>query len=227
MALKLKDRKEAGEMLANALRNYVDKDVIVYALPRGGVIPAIEIARALRSPLDLIIVRKIGHPHQPEYAVAAVAENGDLIGSEEELIKLNKVWLKAEVEAQRQEAKRRREKYLQGKFPLSAQGKIAILVDDGIATGLTIRIAIQELKRQQPQKIIVAVPVAPKSVAEYLNSQVDEIAMLDIPEDLDYLGAVGAYYHSFPQVEDEEVITLMKFYEKEYAETKKKPNAFK
>jgi putative phosphoribosyl transferase len=212
-----KDRSEAGQLLAQALKQYQNQPVVVYAIPRGGVVTAIEIARVLHAPLDLIITRKIGHPYQPEYAIAAVAEDGHMLGSKEELQAVDKNWLAQEVESQRREAKRRREHYLKNRPEISAQGKIAILVDDGIATGTTMRLGIQELKHRQCKKIIVAVPVAPKSTADLIKKEADEIVALDIPQDFNYLGAVGAYYGDFAQVEDEEVIALLDQYAKEFA----------
>lgn len=213
--MRFKQRSEAGRLLAQALKNYKDKNVVVYALPRGGVITAVEIARFLHAPLDLIIIRKVGHPQQPEYAIAAVAEDGHLLGSERELATVNQRWLKQEIAKQRKEARRRREAYLSNKPEIPATGKIAILVDDGVATGLTMRVAILELKHRHPEKIIVAVPVAPLSTANLLKAEAGEIVALEIPADKNYLGAVGAYYEDFSQVEDAEVITALKCYEAE------------
>lgn len=202
-------------MLAQALKKYKDKEVVVYALPRGGVVTALEISRYLRAPLDLIITRKIGHPYQPEYAIAATAENGHIVGTARELKSVDEKWLKEEIQRQRIEAKRRREKYLQGRAEVSAEGKIAILVDDGIATGLTMRVGIMELKHRHPKEIVVAVPVVPKTTADLLRKEADEVIALDIPPDDTFLGAVGAYYSNFSAVEDEVVIDILKTYEKE------------
>lgn len=211
-----KDREEAGRLLARALRKYKNKDVVVYALPRGGVVIGVEVARELHAPLDLIIPRKIGHPHQPEYAIAAIAENGHIVGEREELKLVDQKWLKDEVENQRREAKRRREKYLQGKAEIPVEGKIAILVDDGIATGLTMRAGIMELKHRHPKEIVVAVPVVSKTIAALLRKEAGgEVVALDTPSDGAFLGAVGAYYGEFFPVEDEEVIEMLKAYENE------------
>lgn len=211
-----RNRTETGKLLAKALRKYKGKDVVVYALPRGGVVVAVEVARELRAPLDLIITRKIGHPHQPEYAIAAIAENGYVVGVQKELESVDQEWLKEEIERQRKEAKRRREKYLQGKPEIQVAGKIAILVDDGIATGLTMRVGIMELSHRHPKKIVVAVPVVSKTTAEILKKEAGggEIVALDIPLDDVFLGAVGAYYDEFFPVEDEEVMSILKTYER-------------
>lgn len=203
-----KNRREAGDLLAEKLKKYLNKDVIVYCLPRGGVLTAYEIAKKLNAPLDLVITRKIGHPSQPEYAIAALAENGDIIKGNIDFSSIDKTWFKKEVEKEKEEAKRRREKYLSGQKMVSPKGKIAILVDDGIATGLTIRAGILELKHQNPKKLVVAVPVAPRDVTDQIKSEVDEFIVLDIPAV--YIGAVGAYFEDFHPVSDEEVINFLK-----------------
>ncbi|MEX2013080.1 MAG: phosphoribosyltransferase family protein [Candidatus Levyibacteriota bacterium] len=207
--MRFRDRTEAGQLLAQKLKKYIGKDVVVYALPRGGVVTAVEIAKELHAPLDLIITRKISHPHSPEYAIAATAENGHIVGTRRELLEIDEEWLEGEIERQRKEAARRRKNYLHGREILSPQGKIAILVDDGVATGLTLRVGILELKHRNPSKLIVAVPVVPKSTAKILEKEADELVALEIPTDDNFLGAVSAYYESFPQVEDEEVIKTL------------------
>ncbi|MBI5123302.1 ribose-phosphate diphosphokinase [Candidatus Roizmanbacteria bacterium] len=212
--MQFKDRIEAGQQLAQALKTYQGQDVVVYALPRGGVVIALEIAKFLNAPLDLIIVRKIGHPSQPEYALAAVSDN-DMIGNQEELKSIDEKWLKEEVEKERLEIKRRRNNYLHDRKEISTEGKIAIIVDDGVATGLTMRAGIRELKNRHPQKIIVAVPVVPQSTAQILQKEAGALVTLDTPRDEEFLGAVGSYYEDFPQIKDEEVIAILKSYDKQ------------
>lgn len=207
------NRTEAGELLSEQLKKYKGKDVIVYALPRGGVLTAREIARELNAPLDLIITRKISHPHSPEYAIAATAENGHIIGDRREIMGVDEDWLEEEIETERHEAARRREKYLGGRGPISPEGKIAVLVDDGVATGLTLRVGILELRHNHPKKLIVAVPVVPRSTANILKEEIDELVALDIPSDDVFLGAVGAYYEDFSQVSDREVINVLNEHE--------------
>lgn len=202
------NRSDAGRKLAKALIKYRNADAIVYALPRGGVVLGYEIAKKLDLPLDLVITRKIGHPLQKEYAVCAVAEDGDMFCDEFERTFLNKNWLRAEAEKEQREATRRRESYLEGKKPLSPKGKTAIIVDDGIATGLTMLLAIYEVRHGNPSRIVVAVPVMPSDVAKKIRQKADELIALDIPEL--YLGAVGAYYDEFPQIEDEQVKKLLR-----------------
>lgn len=217
--MRFRDRTEAGELLAEKLKKYKNKNVVVYALPRGGVVTAVEIARYLHAPLDLIIARKISHPRSPEYAIAATAENGHIVGTRRELTSVDENWLAKEIERERQEAARRRKKYLQGRTILSPKGKIAILVDDGVATGLTLRVGIIELKHHNPSKLIAAVPILPGSVARMLKTEVDELIALEIPSDDAFLGAVGAYYDNFTQVEDKEVIRILSTHE-EYLQKK-------
>ena len=204
--MRFKDRAEAGQKLAEKLEKYRGKEAVIYALPRGGVVLGYEIAKHLKAPLDLVITRKIGHPNNPEYAVCAIAEDGHMICNEEERSRIESIWFDKKAKDEQEEAKRRRELYLQGRSE-SAEGKIAIIVDDGVATGLTLRLAIKELKHKQPKRIVVAVPVAPGEIASELEKEVDEFVVLDIPEF--YLGAVSAYYENFTQVEDEEVIDLL------------------
>jgi len=209
-----KNRTEAGELLAKALEKYKNEEAVVYALPRGGVEVALPIARRLEAPLDLIIPRKIGHPSSPEYAIAAIAENGHILGNESELAAVDQDWLEAEKERQKEEAKRRRELYLKGTPPVPVENKVAIIVDDGVATGLTMRVGILELKHRHPRKIVVAVPVLSEEAERLIKREADELVALSPSEE--FLGAVGAHYESFAQVEDEEVTKIMQKYNEEF-----------
>lgn len=202
-----KDRIDAGKRLARLLEHYHDKGVVVYALPRGGVILGAEIAKRLNAPLDLIITRKIGHPYNPEYAIGATAENGHAVFSKEEILEVSPEWYREEAERQKLEAKRRRELYLGGRRPISCTGKIAILVDDGVATGLTMKAAIKELQiHYKPKKIIVAVGVTSWEIAAELEKEGVEV--LAVITDKDFLGSIGAYYQNFSPIEDMEVIKI-------------------
>lgn len=201
-----KDRVEAGKSLAKVLEKYKGEDTVVYALPRGGVILGYEVARDLRAPLDLIITRKIGYPGNEECAVCAVAEDGHMICDQSAASMLDPEWLKDQAKKEMLEARRRREVYLKGQEPLKAEGKIAIVVDDGVATGLTLLLAIGELKHRNPKKIVVAVPVASRDAAARIGEEADDLVALEVPI---YFQAVGAYYQSFPQTSDEEVISLL------------------
>jgi len=206
--VRFRDRVDAGRRLAALLGKYKNQNAVIYALPRGGVPVAMEVARVLNCPLDLIIVRKIGHPMNPEYALGAVAEDGFLVVNEEELARVDPKWFEAEMEKQKQEAKRRRELYLQGREPITASGKIAIIVDDGIATGSTMQVAIKKVKREKPAKMVVAVAVSPKETAQRFAKEVDEFVAVTIPEI--FWGAIGYYYDDFSQVSDEDVMALLK-----------------
>jgi putative phosphoribosyl transferase len=205
-----KDRVEAGKLLARALENYKDEDTVILALPRGGVVVGAEIANYLKAPLDLVIVRKIGHPFYPEYAIGAISEEGLMIGSKEELASVDQKWLEQEKENQVLEAKRRRKAYLLDREKIPLNGKSVIIVDDGIATGLTMLVAIDIVKQLKPAKIIVATPLSSKKTADRIGAKVDAFIGLEVPQEHRFLGAVGAYYHEFFQVTDEEVIAIMK-----------------
>ena len=207
--LHFEDRIDAGQKLADAVSKYKGiKNVVVYALPRGGVVIGREVAKKLGCPLDTLIIKKIGHPFSEEYAIGAVSENGNAVFNETELQNIDKKWLEKEIEKKKAEAKARRGLYSKNSQPISPKGKIAVIVDDGIATGLTMSAAIKEIKSNKPGKIIVAVPVAPKEVVDPIKKEVDEFISLSVPEA--YLGAVGEYYDNFDQVSDEEVVDLLK-----------------
>lgn len=197
--------------MALLLQNLLDQRIVIYALPRGGVIVAAEIAKLLNAPLDLIITRKISHPNNLEYAIGAVAEDGHHIFDREAIATVDQDYLQSEITVQKKEAKRRRELYIGTQKPISCEGKVAILVDDGIATGLTIKAAIKELQlHYHPKKIIVAVPVCPKDLVNELSN--NEIKVISLITPKDFLGALGSYYQRFPAISDQQVInTLKKF----------------
>ena len=206
--MRFSDRKEAGRKLAAKLKGYKGSDTVVYALPRGGVVLGYEISRALHVPLDLIITRKIGHPYNPEYAIGAITEEGEALYEERERVEADQDWLKKAAKREQQEALRRRNVYLKGRKRTSAQGKRAIVVDDGVATGLTLRAALLSLRKDKPKELIVAIPVAPHDVIQVLRNEADTIVVLEDAQE--YLGAVGAYYDEFPQVSDEEVVHFLR-----------------
>ncbi len=204
-----KDRKDAGMKLAEKLKEFSGQpDVLVLALPRGGVVTGMEIANRLKAPLDVFIVRKIGHPWQPELAVGAISETGSIVYNEEVVSSagVTKDYLRGEAARQRQEIARRQELYRGGRKPVNVRSKTVILVDDGIATGATMKAAVEALKREQVGKLIVAVPVAPPETAAELRRMVDIFVCLDTPWDF---MAVGSYYAEFRQVMDAEVVALL------------------
>lgn len=201
------DRHEAGKRLAEKLDSFRGSDAVVLALPRGGVVLGYEVAKALQLPLDIIAVRKIGHPFSPEYAIGAVDENGTTILNEAETATIDRTWLKTEIEAQKAEAKRRSTAYRSGRNPLPITGKIVVIVDDGIATGMTMRVAVRYAVSQKA-KVVVAVPVAASESLRALTQEgASYIVVLESPEE--FAGAVGAHYMAFEQVEDDEVIRLL------------------
>jgi putative phosphoribosyl transferase len=198
------DRRESGRRLAGELSGYRGQDAIVLALPRGGVIVGCEVARALDLALDIIVTRKIGAPGNPEYAIGAVSETGDVQLNTEEIAILGipSAYVQEEVALQRREIERRAMLYRAGRGLPDMKGRVVILVDDGIATGFTVLATVRALKAQSPAEIVLAVPVAPPSVAHALRPEVDRIVCLATPEPF---MAVGTWYRHFEQVSDEEV----------------------
>jgi putative phosphoribosyl transferase len=201
-----RDRTDAGQQLAQALRHLPLNKPVVLALPRGGVPVAVEVAKALDAPLDLLFVRKIGAPYQPELAVAAVAEGG-VISVNEDMVDAGDTVMRAYIaeDAQRQlqEIARRRQRYLGERLPLSVEGRTAIVIDDGIATGATVRAALELLRKKHPARTVLAVPVAPRRCIEELLPWADEIMCLQVPPMFE---AVGRHYRHFEQVEHEQVV---------------------
>lgn len=202
-----KDRKDAGRQLAEKLSAYRGQNAVVLALPRGGVVPAYEIAKFLGLPLDIIVVRKVGYPGNPEYALCAVDEKGTRLCSDASA-DIDQTWLAEETERQQREAKRRIAAYRGDREPQRITGKTAIIVDDGIATGLSMRLAVRSVRAQGAKRVVIAVPVAPPEAVRDLRKEgADDIIVLEPPES--FLGAVGAHYIRFEQVEDSEVIRLL------------------
>ena len=206
----LADRQDAGRRLARELRRFRDSDPVVLALPRGGVPVGFEIAQALGAPLDLVLVRKIGAPFQPELAVAAVVdgETPETVENEDVMaeLSLTEDYVREEAARQLLEIERRRKLYLEGRQPVPVEGRTAIVVDDGIATGATMRAALRAVRRRKPARLVLAVPVAPPDTLEELRREVDEVVCLATPA---FFGAIGAFYEDFRQLEDDEVRELL------------------
>lgn len=202
-----KNRKEAGRGLAERLASYKDNpDVVVIALPRGGVVLGRVIANALNAPLDIVVPRKIGAPDNEEYAIGALTEDGKAVWNEAEKERYGDEILEILVKRERKESQRRLALYRKGLPLRMLNNKIVILVDDGVATGYTIRSAIQTIKDEQPQKIIVALPGGPSDTLDLLKKEVDELVILEVPP---MFRAVGQLYQEFPQTSDEEVVALL------------------
>jgi putative phosphoribosyl transferase len=209
--LPFRDRSAAGRALAEKfdVRDYAN--AVVYALPRGGVPVALELARKLKAPIDLLLVRKIGVPHHEELAAGSIVdgENPDVIVNPEIVHAARMTRADFEIASARalKEIERRRALYLGEAKPISAKGAIAILVDDGIATGASMRAAIEAVRRRAPKRVVVAVPVSSREAAMEFSELADAFVCIAAPADF---GAVGAYYHDFSQLTDEDVIALMR-----------------
>lgn len=198
------NRAEAGAMLAEALRGTVGSDAIVLGVPRGGVVVAAEVARALGLPLDVLVVRKLGAPGNPEYAVGAVDEDGRVVGGTSGIV--SDAYLEEAAEVGRAEIARRLDEYRRGREPLDVSGREVVLVDDGIATGMTLMAALDSLRRRGARRIVLATPVSSPDAARRLEPRADEFVTLLEPP---LFGAVGQFYREFDQTTDEEVIELL------------------
>lgn len=204
------DRAEAGRALADLLAAMDLADPVVLALPRGGVPVGVEIARRLRAPLDLVMVRKIGVPGQPEVAAGAVVDgdNPEIVvnAAIAAFAGLDRDAIAALAQEQLREIARRRDVYLKGRARVRVAGRTAIVVDDGVATGATMRAALRAVRRRKPARLVLAVPVAAPEALEEMESAVDDIVCAHRPE---YLGAIGAFYLDFTQVEDSAVVAQL------------------
>lgn len=212
--MSFRDRTEAGQRLAEVLKE-MDRTTpfehpAVLALPRGGVPVAYEVAKDLGAPLDVLIVRKIGAPGHPELGLGAVVDGSPpqvvLNPTVMEMVKPSQAHVDAETQRQLDEMERRRRAYIGDRTPLQTRSRTVILVDDGIATGGTVRAALQGLAQARPSRLILAVPVAPRDLIPPLRSQADEVVCLETPEPFI---AVGLHYQDFRQTTDEEVIDLL------------------
>ena len=209
------DRIDAGKRLASELKDFAGKNGIVLAIPRGGVVVGFEIAKALNLQLDVIIPRKIGAPENPELAIGAVAEDGTTI-LDNQLIKylaVSKEYIAIEIQRQKHEIGRRLKLYRQDASYPNLKDLDVIVVDDGIATGSTMKAALASVRNRGASSVTVAVPVGPPSTIEELNELADRVVCLYTPE---YFQAIGEFYNDFSQTPDEEVIKLLR-------ESKQKP----
>jgi len=206
---RFKHRKEAGKRLAEKLLEYRGKPTIVFAIPRGGVVTAYEIAKVLEVPLDIIIPRKIGAPGNKELAIGAVTEDGTTILNTHlvNMLGISDAYIELEKAKQIQEIQRRVKTYRGENLPKDFAGKIVILVDDGIATGATVRAAIHSLIKGNPSLIIVAIPVGPPDTIQELKREVDKLICLTADESF---FAIGQFYEDFSQVPDKDVIDLLR-----------------
>ena len=208
--MSFQDRADAGRQLARALAGYKGQQPVVLALPRGGVSVAAEVATALDAPLDVILVRKIGVPFQPELAMGAVVDGDEpLVVRNEAVIRhagIGEAAFQAVCDSELAEIERRRQRYLGGRERIEVAGRSAIVIDDGIATGATMRAALRATRLRKPKKLILAVPVAPTDSLAAMRREADEIVCIEAHADL---GAIGYYYSDFRAVPDEAVIALL------------------
>jgi putative phosphoribosyl transferase len=205
----LTDRREAGRLLAVELKNYRGRaDVVVLGLPRGGVVVAYEVAKALNVPLDVYLVRKLGAPGQEELAIGAIASGGVRVMNEDlvDALGLSSAQIEAIAAREQVELERRERTYRGDSRPPDLSGKTVLLVDDGLATGASMRTAIRSLRSHRPGRIVVAVPIAPRSTCVALEREVDEVVCLMSPEPF---YAIGQWYLDFAQTSDSEVVTLL------------------
>jgi predicted phosphoribosyltransferase len=200
-----RNREEAAEQLAERLQHYRGRHPLVLAIPRGGVPMGRIVADRLDGELDIVLVRKIGAPGNPEFAIGSVDETGHIeLGEVADRYGISQEYIDEEAERQLDRLRERRRLY--GRKPTHAEGRVTILVDDGIATGATLLAALRSVKAQSPERLVVAVGVAPPQTAERIRGEVDELVCLDTPADF---MAVGQFYRDFRQVEDDEVIRLL------------------
>ena len=209
-AVVFQDRKEAGRLLAEQLTDYVDSGCIVLAIPRGGVVVGAEVADRLHCDLDIIIVRKLGAPYNPELAIGSVMEgaekpflNGEIIAS----LGVGPDYIRQETEAQQTEAERRANLYHKGKPRPDLRGRTVIITDDGVATGATMFSSIQGVKAAGAGKMVVGLPVGPRDTMADIAGEVDEVVCLSTPS---FFGAVGQFYRDFSQTSDEEVVEILR-----------------
>jgi predicted phosphoribosyltransferase len=204
-----RDRADAGRRLAERLEQYRTASPVVFAIPRGGVPVGVEIARHLGTELDVVVARKLGAPFQPELAIGAVTADGGRFLNQDVLRELgvDEAYLAQVTKQQLEEARRREERFRAGRPPANVSGRTALLVDDGLATGATMRAAARSLRQRQPARLVVAVPVGSRQACAALREDADDVVCLAEPEPF---YAIGPYYHTFEQVEDSEVITLLR-----------------
>ena len=209
--MRFSDRVDAGRLLGMRLAQTAWIRPIVYALPRGGVPVGLEVAKALSAPLDLLLVRKIGVPWQRELAAASVidGERPDIIFNEDvlKLAGLTHSQIQQAAKPELREIERRRTLYLKDQMPISAKGRDAILVDDGIATGASLKAAIKSVRKRDPLRVIIAAPVASIDTVEDLRRLADEVICLSTPSNF---YAIGPHYDDFHQLSDQEVVDLLK-----------------
>jgi len=210
---RLRNRKEAGQKLVSQLQEYKGKNVVVLAIPRGGVVLGYEVAKALEAPLDIVVPRKIGAPGNPELAIGAIAEDGTIVLDEGllQMFRISNEYLERERAAEMAEIRMRTLAFRGGLPPLDLSGKVVILVDDGLATGATMKAAVASVRKRGASEIVIAVPVAPPDTVREISKLVDRVVCPIVYEPF---MAIGQFYDDFAQVEDDEVVRLLRISEK-------------
>lgn len=215
-----RDRRDGGRVLAGKLLSYAGSDALVLGIPRGGVPVAAEVASRLNADLDVVVARKLGAPDQPELAVGAVTSDGgrflntDILGA----IGVSEAELESVTRREMAEARRREEHFRQGRPPAAIEGRIVILVDDGLATGATMRASVRAVRKKSPARLVVAVPVGSEEACEALRAEADEVVCPWVPG---LFGAVGFFYENFQPTEDEEVCDILREYSGRRSASKK------
>ncbi len=208
--MKFANREAAGHKLAAKLAHLKDRQPVVLALPRGGVAVGFEIAKALEAPLDIVLVRKIGVPWQPELALGAVTDGARpetfIDRDMARMLNIPESYVQEETARQLAEIERRRKSYCAARPAVEIAGRTAIVVDDGIATGATMRVALRAVRRRDPAHLVLAVPVAPPETLAAFRKEADDVVCLEAPA---MLGAIGVYYQDFHQMSDTEVTDLL------------------
>jgi putative phosphoribosyl transferase len=203
------DRREAGQLLAERLAPLAAEHPIVVALARGGLPVATEVASALGAPLEVLVVRKLGAPHNPEYGIGAIAEEGTLVVDTEAVagLGISRIQLEAIIERESSELRRRVEVYRDGRPRLEMEGRTVIVVDDGVATGVTDTAALRAVRKLDPRRTVLAVPVSSHEAAERLAAEADDLVCLELSL---LMHGVGGCYEDFSQVSDEEVVAALR-----------------
>jgi len=215
-----RDRRDAGRELAEHLLSYAGRDVLVLGIPRGGLPVAAEVAHRLDADLDIVVARKIGAPDQPELAVGAVTSDGGRFLNTDVLraVGVSEAELESVTKREMAEARRREQRFRDGRPPARVEGRVVLVVDDGLATGATMRASVRALRKKSPARLVVAVPVGSEEACEALRAEADEVVCPWVP---DFFGAVGIFYENFEPTEDDEVQDILRKYSERHSASKK------